>query len=481
MFNPDFYPTPINVIEKMTGGIPLKGKTILEPSAGAGNIVDYCIENGAKVIACEKDYRLKTIVQSKCRVLADDFFTITSDKISHVDYIIMNPPFSNGADHLIHAFQIAPPGSKIICLLNTETIKNTWSSTRKELHSIIENYGSHKELEDCFVDAERKTNVHVSMVTLEKQGESYEKEFSGFFTEEDPEEKQANGLIQYNEVRELVNRYVAAVKLYDEQINVGKRMHTLLSNFYGEKLAFTCTNHGAIVLRNEFKKDLQKAGWKYIFDKLNLNKYSTRGLSETINKFVEEQTQYPFTMRNIYHMIDIVIQTTGQRMDKAIIEVFDRVTERHHENRYNLKGWKTNGHFLVGKKFILPYQISPAKEYGYTSDAYNYLNGRFDGIIPDFEKALCFVTGDVYDDIKTLSSSINRNVYGEWYESHFFKYKGYKNGNIHFEFINEKVWETFNKNVARIKGYPLFEAKEQTAYQQRQTGRSFKQEVLFQI
>lgn len=73
--------------------------------------------------------------------------------------------------------------------------------------------------------------------------------------------------------------------------------------------------------------------------------------------------------------------------------------------------------------------------------------------------------------IQTVSDTINRNIYGEWYNSHFFKYKGYKNGNMHFEFIDTKVWEAFNKRVAEIKGYPLFEHKEQTAYQQRNAGR----------
>jgi hypothetical protein len=225
---------------------------------------------------------------------------------------------------------------------------------------------------------------------------------------------------------------------------------------------------------------------------MNLTKYTTRGVREDINKFVEEQTNIPFTMKNIYHMLDIIIQTAGQRMDKAILEAFDRVTSHHHDNRHNVKGWKTNSHFLVGKKFILPNQINPAKEYGYTSEYYNSLKSSYDGTIPDFEKALCYVTGEKYEEdswengkkvslgIKTVNSSINRNAYGEWYESHFFKYKAYKNGNMHYEFKDEKVWELFNKKVAELKGFPLFESKPQTAYQERQTGRNKKREYKTQ-
>ena len=137
-------------------------------------------------------------------------------------------------------------------------------------------------------------------------------------------------------MRDLVNRYVAAIKLYDEHLNTGKKMNSLLSGFYGDGLTFTCTENGAVKLRNEFKKDLQKSGWKFIFNKMNLTKYTTKGVREDINKFVEQQTNIPFTMKNIYVMLDIVVQTAGQRMDKAILEVFDRVTDHHHDNRLNL-------------------------------------------------------------------------------------------------------------------------------------------------
>ncbi|WP_407522728.1 DUF4942 domain-containing protein [Lacibacter sp. MH-610] len=492
MFNADFFPTPLQVIEQMTAGIELEGKTILEPSAGSGAIVDYLQEHGANVIACENDSRLKLIIKSKCKHIADDFLTVTSEQISHVNSIIMNPPFSRGAEHLLHAYNIAPAGCKIVSLLNAETVKNTYSQSRKELFSIIQQHGNIVNLENCFNNAERQTGVNVAMITINKPGENYSQEFEGFFMDDEPEESgNTPGLMSYNVVRDLVNRYVAAVKLYDEHLNTGKKMNSLLSGFYGESLTFTCTENGAAKLRNEFKKDLQKAGWAFIFNKMNLTKYTTRGVKEDINKFVEQQTNIPFTMRNIYVMLDIVVQTAGQRMNKAILEVFDRVTEHHHDNRHNVKGWKTNSHFLVGKKFILPNMIRPAKEYGYTSQDYSNLRSSYDGIVPDFEKALCYITGKNYDTIQTLNGSIRRNIYGDWYESEFFKYKGYKNGNMHFEFMSDDVWAMFNKKVAELKGYPLYEAKEQTAYQERQTGRAYQKKsnpahqykptVLFEI
>ena len=132
--------------------------------------------------------------------------------------------------------------------------------------------------------------------------------------------------------------------------------------------------------------------------------------------------------------------------------------------------------------------ISPAKEYGYTTTIYTSLRSSYDGIIPDFEKALIFNESLNFDEVQTVNSSINRNAYGEWYESHFFKYKGYKNGNMHFEFKDENIWARFNQRISKIKGFPLYEAKQQTKWQDKQTGRQEPkktanpvQNILFKI
>ena len=72
--NPDFYPTPVEVIEQMMMGEDIIGKTILEPSAGSGNIVDWLKKNGAgEVIACEIDPTLRKLLDGKCPHIGDDF------------------------------------------------------------------------------------------------------------------------------------------------------------------------------------------------------------------------------------------------------------------------------------------------------------------------------------------------------------------------------------------------------------------------
>ncbi len=170
MFNKDFYPTPPNVIQIMLHGYEIQGKVFLEPEGGAGDIVDYLYLNGAKeVISCEKNPDLRTILKTKCKVIADDFLTVKSEDVSHIDFIIMNPPFSADEKHILHAWDIAPEGCPIIALCNIQTVKNQYYSRRRSLGAIIEDYGSYEDLEDCFSDAKRKTKVHVALVKLEKR------------------------------------------------------------------------------------------------------------------------------------------------------------------------------------------------------------------------------------------------------------------------------------------------------------------------
>jgi len=456
MFGFEFYPTPSHVIDTMLEGFNTTGKIILESSAGKGNIVDFLkVQNAADILACETNADLRAILANKCNVIENDFFDLTSEKISHIDAIIMNPPFSNADKHILHAWQIAPPGCTIISLCNSETVRNQHSRLRGELGVLIAENGHENSLGNCFSEAERYTDVSVSVVRLLKPGASYDTEFSGFFLEDDPAEHQENALMPYNEIRSLVNRYISAIKLFDQQIELGLQMNTLTRPFSSSKISFTCTEEGKPRLRNDYKKELQKHAWSYIFEKMKLNRHSTQGLRQDINKFVEQQQNIPFTMRNIYHMLDIVIGTTASRMDKALIEVFEKLTKHYDENRFGVEGWKTNSHYLLNEKFIMPW-VCEISWSGKMSVRYNSAE-----TVDDFVKALCYITGMNYDKCTNLSRFVSdmNCEFGKWYSWGFFEIKGFKKGTMHFKFQDTNLWALFNNNIGRIKGYPLFEHK----------------------
>lgn len=472
--NPDFYPTPDAVIEQMMMGENILCKIVLEPSAGKGNIVDWLNINGAgKVIACENDPNIRKLLNGKCELIADDFLSVTADMVSHVDYIVMNPPFSQGARHILHAWEIAPAGCVIIALCNSENF-NSWRTECKALKETVELYGNREYLGNVFKGSERTTDVCVSLIKLYKDGTG-ENEFDGYFFSSVDEDavylNQTEGIMSYNIVRDLVNRYISAVKLFDDTMAAAKlindtaeykeytadengKQHTKDFGYLPIKFgAISANKKSTDVTHDQYKKALQKYYWRIIFDKLNMEKYATQKLREQINKFIELQKNVPFTMSNIYRVIDIVVQTNGQRMQNALLEAFDLICSFSAENSTAGEKWKTNANYMINKKFIVPYMCS--YESYYKNLHLNYSSNE--GKLEDVNKALCYITGINYDEIRRLSETIYKYqpAWGEWFKWGFFMCKGFKKGTMHFKFVDENVWFKFNYEVAKLRGWSL--------------------------
>ena len=136
IFNRDFYPTPIEVIEAMQ--IDCNGLKVLEPSAGKGNIIDYLKDNGStEVFYCEINKDLAEICKSKATFLCNDFLELRQEQISHIDLIVMNPPFTKYREHIEHAFKIAKDGCTIITLCNSDSLLTL--KRYSEINDIIRN------------------------------------------------------------------------------------------------------------------------------------------------------------------------------------------------------------------------------------------------------------------------------------------------------------------------------------------------------
>jgi hypothetical protein len=162
---------------------------VLEPSAGSGNLIKACLERGAEeVLWCEPEPQLQAILSSIKDAMPahaySDFLQVHPADVSHIDAIVMNPPFSADEHHILHAWAIAPAGCEIVALCNASTI-NGYNSTRPQLEllQLIESYGSSQALGPVFEDAERSTRVNVGLVRLTKPGQrvSGADEFEGFF------------------------------------------------------------------------------------------------------------------------------------------------------------------------------------------------------------------------------------------------------------------------------------------------------------
>jgi hypothetical protein len=471
IFNGDHYPTPPEVAAEMLDPLDLRGRVVLEPSAGSGNLVRAALERGAaEVQTCETEPQLRAILAAipDSRLIGSDWLAVTAEQISHVDVIAMNPPFSADEDHILHAWEAAPPGCEIVSLANWRTL-DPWRGTAKQgqIGRLIEAYGSKENLGECFADAERPTKVSVGLLRLTKPGSRPgADEFDGFFLGPDDIEAQGEGIIPYRRSRDIVNRYVEACRIYDEQVAAGVRLRNVLDGFFGQELGLQVTVEGAPVTRNRFRKDLQKAAWKHVFAEFLPAQLATSQLAKDINSFVEKQSQIPFTERNLYRMLQIVAGTQEQRVDRAVEQAIDSLTMHTAENRYAVEGWVTNSGYMLNRRFIRPYMAELSwsgrgvnlKTYGSAADE-----------VSDLIKALCFLTGRNHAEVGQPAKPDDGTFWpGEWYDWGFFRFKAYKKGTVHFEFKDQEVWAAVNARYARIKGQVLPETHRRPKQRRRQ-------------
>ncbi len=480
MFDSEFYPTPNNVLDIM--GIEAQDRKVLEPSAGNGNIVDYLYSNGAKeVVSCEKNKDLVEILKSKCKVISNDFLKVEAKEISYIDLIVMNPPFSNADEHILHAYEIAPDGCEIIALCNYKTLSNTYTHTRRELLRKISNNGNSYNLGDVFSDAERTTGVEIGLVKLNKPISNKDFDYSGFFmSEEEIENHNTAGLEEYNEVRALVNSYVGAMKEFDKMDEIREHLAYTTSIVGLGKFDIKFNYDDQVNTREEFSKVFQIKGWNYIINKMDVRKFATSQTMEQVNKLVNNQQNIPFTEKNIYHLLDMIVQTRGQQFDNSLVSVIENYTKYTHENRYEVKGWKTNSESLLNKKIIIDGMCE--RGWGnadYVNINYGTKSDRFDDLV----KVMCYLTGRNYSEVKKVQrenkfsyqmENFKQKVYpsiqqygneyldekgldtGKWYNyGDLFEFKLFYKGTMHLKFKNIDDWAILNQRYGKIKGFNL--------------------------
>lgn len=227
----EFYPTPTELVQKMLECVDFKKvKTILEPSAGKGDILQVlarkecstspysdrfdvdCIEidinlrqilkynfsEEKKRSVCEKinelspkrtwdceinEYitekisevqkmELEKYKEEKLHFFESDIHIVGDDFLSfhtykRYDLIIMNPPFSCGEKHLLKAIEMQKNGGQIVCLLNAQTLLNPFTNERKMLVKKLEELNATIEyISGAFSNAERRTDVDVALVYI---------------------------------------------------------------------------------------------------------------------------------------------------------------------------------------------------------------------------------------------------------------------------------------------------------------------------
>lgn len=121
-----FFATPKARAERLCDEVgDIKGKRVLEPSAGDGAIADVARARGAEVVTIENwQPNVLKLKEKGYAVIEKDFLTVDVEGIGKFDAIIANPPFSKNQDidHVMHMWQFLKPEGVLSSVISATAI-----------------------------------------------------------------------------------------------------------------------------------------------------------------------------------------------------------------------------------------------------------------------------------------------------------------------------------------------------------------------
>lgn len=490
MLPKDFYPTPKNIIAKMLCDIDFTMiKSILEPSAGKGDIVEALKEKEKihsyghnkyqfDVDCIENDHNLQHILKGKnFRVVYNDF--LTYDTMKEYQLIVMNPPFSNGCKHLLKALEMQKKnGGAVVCLLNAETLKNPCTNDRLDLQRKLTEYNAKIEyIQDAFLDAERKTAVEIALVKVQLPDvhrESFILEGLRKAQEQkEITEEENTQLIDSDFFKAIVNQYQLEVEAGIKLIKEYYAMKPFILSEFGkdEETGETIQQGGCILSLdigsnrdayhnklsvNEYIREVRRKYWSALFKNKKFIGQLTNNLQRDFYNKVEELSNYDFSLYNIYQLKIDMQEKIVKGIEDTIIELFDELSNKYSywdeasKNIHYYNGWKTNQSWIINKKVIIPLS------------AYNEFWGRYEpsdykivNKLQDMEKCFNYLDGGLTEAVDLEESLKFAEEYGETknIQLKYFTVTFYKKGTCHITFNNEELLKKFNIFGSQHKGW----------------------------
>jgi len=400
------------------------------------------------------------------KVLGYDFLQVQS--LAAADQIIMNPPFADGAKHVLHAWKVLHDG-EIVAILNAETIRNPFSQERRSLVELLDKHGSVEFLQDQFLgdDVERKTPVEVALIYLEKKSETAFdlgldglKRRSGQEQEIDPAICQALALPE-NFVENIYHRFTAAVDAARKAAEYGAMFDAASAS-----LGITLTQMQAKGVGGDFRdtkthaeikaeanrafrksyQDLQQRAWAQIIRSSLL----TEKLSNQARRKVESEAQaiyeLEFSIPNVHGFLAGVIASMGDIYAEMICGLFDTIIQRSTDNVAFYKSWKSNERHKFGMRIKRTRFIIPGFKASWGGRGLDYESERF---LADIDKVFGYLHG-VSDKYNGLVDAFDKGLHLDSgrVSTRFFEFRYYKGTQtIHFYPKDVEVVEKLNRFV----------------------------------
>ncbi|MCM1221623.1 MAG: DUF4942 domain-containing protein [Lachnospiraceae bacterium] len=467
-----FYPTPKELLEKIFKDTDW-GKifTVLEPSAGNGDICDYIraaadqypyYNRNLDIDCIEINVNRQAALKGKgYRVVYDDFLRFETHK--QYDLIAMNPPFSEGEKHLLKALEMQRNGGSILCILNAETLRNPYTKERKLLVRKLEEAGAVTEyFQSAFSQAEVPTDVEAAVV---KVCIPRSEDVSYIFEQLRKSRKYAEkgGVCEHTDVavddiveaivRQCEMEMEAGISLIREYRGMEPEIMDSFDSGYKNPI-ITMKIGNSDVSVNRYVKAVRRKYWSALFQNPKFTKGMTSEMQGSYMSKVSRLENYDFNRYNIRTIQIEMSRHMAKSIEKCIGDLFDELSYHYSmecgKNIHYFNGWKTNKAWIINRKVVIPvhdvfcsifhkfqYRYSVCQKLSDIEKVFDYLAGISPG-----SPSLPYILQDAENRQES------KNIGFRYFTCSF-----YKKGTCHMVFKDEEFLKKFNIFGARQKGW----------------------------
>lgn len=470
-----FYPTPEALSSKAWATFKNTSFVrVLEPSAGAGHLLKakpYDHWQRLPIDCIEIDISKHAVLRDEgYSVVGMDFLRFQSGSV--YSHVIMNPPFAEGAKHVLKAWEILFDG-EIVAILNAETVRNPFSKERQLLLRLIEQHGEVEFLPEMFAgeEAERKTPVEIALVWLKKTS-AFEQDILGTILDDLRQDQLSADEIagDYQPVHELAlpDAFIDnAVLMFNAAVEAARqavisearasRYRSMMGKTLGELNGGCITSDeessSDAVKRSLFKRyhDLKNRAWASILRSTQVTSRLSSAAQKRLESDFETVKSLEFTVLNIYGFLQGIIDQQGDIQLAMVCDAFDLITRYYSDNAVYFMGWKSNDkHRTLGMRikttrFILP---------GHGASSYqNGLNWESEQLLADFDKVFALLDGKVEAELGLVTVfrrhfhelRVGQRIRGSYFDVRY--YPGI--GTIHFFPNSKTLIDRMNRLVGR--------------------------------
>jgi hypothetical protein len=482
-----FYPTGKALAARAFAKFQRPVLRLLEPSAGHGDLLQPTGDvdtrdrwsYSRRIVACDKidcieiNLAHHPLLKSHgFRVVGHDF--LKYDGATIYSHVLMNPPFAEGAEHVLHAWELLYSG-ELVAIINAETLRNACTKKRELLREIVARHSASPPefLTEAFMepDTQRKTAVEIALIHLGKVGD-FKADFLDGLARDTAPAASAAELGARSEVlvpERWVQNQVIALRHATTALRESA-IADVRSGYYAAMLGNSLTDYdkpndpaaraaSAAEIINDGYAKLKECAWTSVLRSADV----TRRLSSVAQKRVEAEfatiCHLEFTVENVYAFLGGLIAKQGDIQLEMLCDIFDTFTRYHHENRIYYQGWKSNSrHRTCGMALRASRIVLPACR----RDAYDYaqsLSWDDAQMFSDFDKVFALLDGGkpheaTFGLVKLFNDQWQHLRNGGRAQSDYFDARFYpKAGTFHIFPRDKRLVDRLNRLVGKQRAW----------------------------